>query len=83
AVIIKGDMICAARCILPVSGNANIQSGYGLRHRSAIGITERSDALAIIVSEERGQISFSVDGRLKPNVSPSELVNLLEKFLNS
>ena len=83
AVIIKGDTICAARCILPVSSKTNIPTGYGLRHRSAIGITERSDAIAIIVSEERGQISFSIDGLLTSNVTPSQLVNLLEKMLNN
>jgi DNA integrity scanning protein DisA with diadenylate cyclase activity len=83
AVIIHGDTITAARCILPVSNKTNLPQGYGLRHRSAIGITERSDALAIIVSEERGQISFSFDGKFTKNVSPSELSEVLENLLNS
>lgn len=82
AVIIHGDTITAARCILPVSNKSNLPQGYGLRHRSAVGITERSDALAVIVSEERGQISFSLDGKLTRNVSPSELSKVMEKLFN-
>jgi diadenylate cyclase len=82
AVIIQGDTIRAARCILPVSNKTDLPQGFGLRHRAAIGITEKSDAVAIIVSEERGQISFSFDGRLTINVSPSELSSFLENLLN-
>lgn len=78
AVIITGDQIKAARCILPVSSKADIPSHYGLRHRSAVGITEKSDAIAIIVSEERGQISYSIEGQVHVNVTPSELSNQLE-----
>ena len=83
AVIIHGDTITAARCILPVSNKTNLPPGFGLRHRSAIGITERSDAVAIIVSEERGQISYSFDGKLTKNVSPSELSEFLENQLST
>jgi len=83
AVIIQGDTILAARCILPVSNKTDLPQGFGLRHRSAVGITEKSDAIAVMVSEERGQISFSFDGRLTKNVSPSELSSFLENLLNS
>jgi diadenylate cyclase len=82
ALIIRGESMIAARCILPVSNKSDLPPGYGLRHRSAIGITERSDAFAIIVSEEKGQISFSFDGKLTKNVSPSELSKAMEKLLN-
>lgn len=78
AMIITGNYIRAARCILPVSNKADIPSRYGLRHRSAVGITEKSDAVAIIVSEERGKISFSTDGILKENLTPAELSTCLE-----
>jgi len=84
AVVITGETIRAARCILPVSSNLSIPTFLGLRHRSALGITEKSDAVAIIVSEERGHLSYCIDGVLTDNVTPSELSNFLEKtFGNS
>ncbi|MEI7896283.1 MAG: diadenylate cyclase CdaA [bacterium] len=78
AVVIIGEHIRAARCILPVSNKATIPTYYGLRHRAAVGITEKSDAVAITVSEERGQIAYCYEGRLYENVKPSELSNFLE-----
>jgi uncharacterized protein (TIGR00159 family) len=81
AVIISGNYIRAARCILPVSNRASIPTNCGLRHRSAVGLTERSDSIAIIISEERGYISYSVDGQLTENVTPSELSTFLEAAL--
>ena len=80
AVIIGGGNIRAARCILPVSSNPEIPSHYGLRHRAAVGITEKSDSFAIIVSEERGKLSYSFEGKLSQQVTPSELSNAMEKF---
>jgi diadenylate cyclase len=82
AVIISGNSIKAARCILPVSNKTDIPAFCGLRHRAAIGITERSDAVAIIVSEQRGEISFCSDGKLTMNLSPSELSSIIENTLN-
>jgi diadenylate cyclase len=80
AVVISGDNIRAARCILPVSNRGDLPQGVGLRHRAAVGITEKSDAVAIIVSEERGRISYGYEGRLVINVTPSELSNFLENL---
>lgn len=80
AVIVMGDQIKAARCILPVSNKATIPPFYGLRHRAAVGITEKSDAIAIIVSEERGDIAYCYEGRLYENVSPSDLSTFLESL---
>ncbi len=80
AVIIIGNKIKAARCILPVSNKASIPTFYGLRHRAAVGITEKSDAIAIIVSEERGDIAYSHEGKLFENTSPAELSNFLENL---
>jgi diadenylate cyclase len=77
AVIISGGTIRAARCILPVSSNPSIPPGCGLRHRAAVGITEKSDAIAIIISEERGTISYCVDGKLSLDVTASDLSTLL------
>lgn len=79
AVIIIGDTIRAARCILPVSTRPELPSALGLRHRAGVGITEKSDAVAIIVSEERREISYSLDGILTRDVTPSQLNEFLEK----
>lgn len=78
AVIISGDVIVAAACILPVSGNTDIPKRLGLRHRAAVGITEVSDAIAIVVSEETGKISYSVDGKLVSKATVAELKSFLE-----
>ena len=82
AVIINGSAIMAAGCILPVSGNTEIPKRLGLRHRAAVGITEVSDAIAIIVSEESGRISYSVGGKLVSKVSVAELKSFLETEFN-
>jgi uncharacterized protein (TIGR00159 family) len=79
AVIISGDKIMAAACILPVSGNTDIPKRLGLRHRAAVGITEVSDAIAIVVSEETGKISYSVEGKLVAKASVAELKSFLEE----
>lgn len=83
AVVIVGNNIKAARCILPVSTKAGIPPWYGLRHRAAIGLTEKSDAIAIVISEERGNISYSTEGELFEQVSPSELSNFLFSTFNA
>ena len=78
AVIISENMIMAATCILPVSGNTDIPKRLGLRHRAAVGISEVSDAIAIIVSEETGKISYALEGKLIQKVSVAELKSFLE-----
>lgn len=64
AVIIRGDQIYAASCVLPLTDNKDLNKSLGTRHRAGIGITEHSDAIAIIVSEETGIISMAVNGKL-------------------
>lgn len=64
AVIIRADRIYAAGCVLPLTENKNLNKSLGTRHRAGIGITEHSDAISIIVSEETGIISMAVDGKL-------------------
>lgn len=83
ALIIRGNKIQAARCILPVSSNYNIPSALGLRHRSALGITEQTDAIAIIVSEQTGNISISKAGELEENVTPTRLQEFLDQEFNA
>ena len=75
AVVITKNKIVAAACILPLSKNMELPSEYGLRHRSAIGITEQTDAVAIIVSEQRGTVSLSVEGKVYDDISAKELSN--------
>lgn len=77
AVIIVNNKIKAARCVLPVTENTDLPAQYGMRHRAALGITEQSDALSLIVSEETGQISMAIDGKIYPNLSAEELERLL------
>lgn len=73
AVIIEDNKIKAARCILPVTENTDLPAHYGMRHRAALGITEQTDAISIIVSEETGTISMAMDGQIMYNISPEEL----------
>jgi len=81
ALIIHNNKIKAARCILPVSENQKIPHQFGLRHRAGIGITEQSDSLAIMVSEESGELSFAQSGELTPELKPAKLKKLLlEEF---
>ena len=82
AVIIIGNKIIAARCILPITENEHLDPSLGLRHRAAIGVTEETDALAIIISEERGKISYAENGELKRDISSAELSKMLEKFVD-
>lgn len=79
AVIIFENRIKAARCILPVSDSPNIPSNFGLRHRAAVGLTENSPALAIIVSEENGSVSIAKQGKLHSQISREELKTELDK----
>ncbi len=81
AVIIEKDRIHAARCILPVSESRNLPANLGLRHRAALGVTENTDALAIVVSEETGNISIADHGIVYENLSKNELIQNLEKLL--
>ena len=78
ALIIRNHRLTAARCILPVSDREDISSDLGLRHRSAIGVTVLSDAIAVVVSEQTGSISLCQGGNITHNISPV----VLEKMLN-
>ena len=73
AVIISGDKIVAARCTLPITERTDIPANFGMRHKAAIGITEETDADAIVVSEETGKISFIRGGEVTPINNISDL----------
>lgn len=79
AVIVRGDKVVAAQCILPVSHNLNIPKKLGLRHRSAMGVSENTDAVAIVVSEETGSISAAVNGKFALNLDAQKLEALLSR----
>ncbi len=83
AVIIRGSRICAAGCFLPLSTKEDINKDLGTRHRAAIGVTEVSDAIVIVVSEETGTVSLSVDGNLSRNYNYSTLKQALTSYLVS
>ena len=79
AVVISGGRIVAARCTLPITEKKNIPAKFGMRHKAAIGITEETDADAIVVSEETGNISFVKSGE----VTPINNINELKLLLNT
>jgi len=78
AVIITGNKIKSAKCILPVSEKKNLPANLGLRHRAGIGITEQSDAISIIVSEQNGSITLCKNGEFKKDLKPLQLKEILE-----
>jgi len=73
AVIIQGDRLAAAACFLPLTVNPAISHDFGSRHRAAIGLTEESDAVALVVSEETGRISIALDGHVETGVDADRL----------
>jgi diadenylate cyclase len=81
AVISAGRLVCAG-VILPLSSRA-LGKEFGTRHRAAVGLTEESDAVVVVVSEERGTVSIAVDGRLRQLDTPLELENRLTALLVS
>ena len=81
AMIIDGTRICSAGCILPVSHDRNVPRALGLRHRSALGISQATDAFAIVVSEETGNISVAHKGALTTRLSSADLEHRLSQIL--
>lgn len=81
AVIIRGTRICAAACYLPLSDNLSLNKDLGTRHRAGIGISETTDCVSIIVSEETGYISIARNGVLTRNISPDVMRKLLRESL--
>lgn len=81
AAIIQDNFITATRVILPVSNDRDIPLRFGLRHRAAIGITEKTDSVCLVVSEETGSISYIKNGEFVPYKSLEELTNLIKKDL--
>lgn len=78
AVILGGDKIVAARCVLPISDKSDLPAHYGMRHRAAIGISESTDAYVVVVSEETGNISVVSGGEIRYAIDPGNLLYYLE-----
>ena len=83
AVIIRDNKIAAARCILPLTQNETLSREFGTRHRAALGLSESSDAAVIVVSEETGKISFTLNGNMSRNYTEETLKKVILKVLSS
>lgn len=82
AVLVRGNRIVAATCYLPLSDNRELSKDLGTRHRAAVGISEVTDSLTVIVSEETGKVSVAMGGELFRNVDAAELKSKLELLQN-
>ena len=82
AVIIRGDRVVSATCYLPLSDNMGLSKDLGTRHRAAVGISEVSDSLTIVVSEETGTVSYAREGRIVRDVKEDELIAELKRIQN-
>ncbi len=83
AVIVRGDRVVSATCYLPLSDNMALSKDLGTRHRAAVGISEVSDSLTIVVSEETGTVSYAREGRIVRDVKEDELIAELKRIQNS
>ena len=81
-VVISGDRISAAACVFPVSQKEMSDRTLGLRHRAGVGMSEESDCVVVVVSEETGAIALAVGGKLERNLTPEQLKGRLEELLN-
>ncbi len=82
AVIVRGDRVVSATCYLPLSDNMALSKDLGTRHRAAVGISEVSDSLTIVVSEETGTVSYAREGRIVRDVKEDELIAELKRLQN-
>jgi uncharacterized protein (TIGR00159 family) len=82
AIIIEGNKITATRTVLPISGEIKLPQTYGLRHRAAVSITQNTDALALVVSEETGKISYLKNGKFIPFKTFDDLIHIIKYDLN-
>ncbi|MEZ4687667.1 MAG: diadenylate cyclase CdaA [Bacteroidia bacterium] len=83
AVIIQNGRIAAARCILPISRSQYVPAELGLRHRAALGLVEQNDALVIVLSEERQELSLAQNGRIRRGEDVASVMALVEKYLKT
>lgn len=82
AVIMDRNSVIAASCYLPISDNTDLSRWYGTRHRAAVGVTEVSDAQALVISEEQGHVSLAIRGRLSRPLSEEQLARFVKRYFN-
>lgn len=80
-VIVQNDRIIAASCLFPLSENTNLSKTTGTRHRAGVGMSEQTDSVVLMVSEETGEISLAIDGKFIPFSDRDQLINLLKGYL--
>lgn len=83
ALVIQRGRVTAARCVLPLSTNPNLRKTWGTRHRAAIGVTEETDAVAIVVSEQEGTVALVVGGNVTENVDSTRLKSALRELVRA
>lgn len=83
AMVIRGDRIVSAGCFLPLTTNPRVDKTLGTRHRAAIGLTEETDAIVLVVSEETGTVSLAMNGQLQRELDPNALRQLLQTLLGA
>ena len=81
AIIIRGNRVMAAGCLLPLTSDRSLSTELGTRHRAAIGISELADAVIVVVSEETGAISYAYGGHIYRHLDSNGLRNVLQTFL--
>jgi uncharacterized protein (TIGR00159 family) len=83
ALVIQRGRVTAVRCLLPLSTNPNLRKSWGTRHRAAIGVTEETDAVAIVISEQEGTVALVVGGNVTENIDGTRLKNALRELVGS
>lgn len=83
ALVIQKGRVTAVRCVLPLSTNPNVKKSWGTRHRAAIGVTEETDAVAVVISEQEGTAALVVGGNVTENIDVARLRNALREFVRS
>lgn len=82
AIVVQNDLILAAKCLLPLSQNPDVEPSLGTRHRAALGLSEQTDALVLVVSEETGMVSFAENGKLVRGLSEELLRKKLDELFS-
>jgi diadenylate cyclase len=82
AVVLQENRVAAAACFLPLTVNPIVSRDLGTRHRAALGLTEENDAVAVVVSEERGQIALAIEGRLERDLTADQLRERLQTLIS-
>ena len=83
ALVIQKGRVAAARCFLPLSVDPNLSQAFGTRHRAAVGLTEETDAVAVVISEERGKISLVVEGKVNEDLEGPQLRSSLQRLFGT